>query len=152
MHYFAYGTLLDVPSMQAFAPSAKPVGVMRLDGYRLGFAMCVDGSKGGCTLEPVPGAVLYGMQYSLSDADMAKMDKASGIDRGLWAHKPITVTDGRGNRVETVTYAIPGDPPPFAPPDDYVRPILKGLVDLALDPAYADSVRAIIARAQGRAT
>jgi len=151
MHYFAYGTLLDVPSMQAFAPSAKPVGVMRLDGYRLGFALCGDGSKGGCTLRPTQGAVLYGMQYSLSDADMAAMDKASGIDRALWVHKPITVIDDKGNAVRTVTYVVPGYPAPFAPSDAYVRPILQGLVDLSLDPAYAEEVRAIIARAQAGA-
>jgi hypothetical protein len=149
-HYFAYGTLLDVASMQAFAQSAQPVGIMRLDGWRLGFAMCADGSKGGCTLEPAPGAVLYGMQYALSDADMAKMDKASGIDKGLWVHKPVTVTDGAGKKVDTVTYAIPGRTAAFAPPDEYVRPILKGLDDLPLDRAYADQVRAIVARAQNR--
>jgi hypothetical protein len=150
-HYFAYGTLLDVASMQAFAPSAVPVGIMRLDGWRLGFAMCADGSKGGCTLEPAPDAVLYGMQYALSDGDMEKMDKASGIDRGLWAHKPVTVVDAKGQRVDTVTYVIPGKTAPFAPPDAYVRPILKGLAELPLDKAYADAVRGIIQRAQGSA-
>lgn len=149
-HYFAYGTLLDVASMQSFAPSASPVGIMRLDGYRLGFAMCADGSKGGCTLVPTPGAVLYGMQYALSEADMARMDKVSGIDRGLWMHKPITVTDAGGRRIETVTYVIPGKTAAFTPPDSYVRPILKGLADLTLDKVYADQVRAIIDRAQGR--
>ena len=36
--YFAYGTLLDVPSMHPFAPSAEPLRLMRLDGYQMDFA------------------------------------------------------------------------------------------------------------------
>ena len=51
MHYFAYGTLLDIDYMRQLCPSARPVGVMRLDGFELGFAKCADPSRAGCTLE-----------------------------------------------------------------------------------------------------
>jgi hypothetical protein len=146
-HYFAYGTLLDVPSMQAFAPSAEPVGLMRLDGYRMGFAETHRAGKGGCTLERVPGGTVWGLQYRMSDADMDKMDVASGVPEGLWVHLPVTVTDTGGTRVETVTYTIPGDAPAFRPGPDYVGKILAGLDALPFPPDYAQATRALIARA-----
>jgi hypothetical protein len=146
--YFAYGTLLDVPSMQAFAPSARPAGVMRLDGYELGFAETRLKGKGGCWLVPKPGAVTYGLHYTLSAKDMARMDAASGIHEGLWVHKPITVTDANGGEVATVTYTIPGDPPAFRPSEDYVRPIRRGIAKLELPPAYAELIGRIIEAAR----
>lgn len=150
-HYFAYGTLLDVAAMQAFAPSAVPVGLMRLDGYELGFAETRKTGKGGCRLVPKDGAVTWGLNYALSDADMAAMDRASGIPEGLWIHLPVRVCDRDGNAVQTVTYTIPGDPPPFRPSEDYVRPILDGIAALDVPVEYAERVRAIVAAARASA-
>lgn len=147
-HYFAYGTLLDVPSMQAFAPSAVPSGIMRLDDHELGFAETKREGKGGCWLNPKPGAVTYGLHYALSDEDMEKMDIASGLPEGLWARKSVTVTGASGERVSTMTYTIPGDPPPFRPSESYVRPILEGLAALDVPPAYVERVREIIGLAR----
>ena len=50
--YFAYGTLLDVDTMRIHCPTAEPIGIMRLPGYRLGFTACAaEPSTGGPTLE-----------------------------------------------------------------------------------------------------
>ncbi len=81
--YFAYGTLLDLPSMQTFAPSAVPCGIMQLDDHELGFAESTCQGKGGCWLSPKPGALTYGVHYELSDEDMVRMGLASGLPEGL---------------------------------------------------------------------
>lgn len=146
-HYFAYGTLLDVPSMQAFAPSAVPSGIMSLDDYELGFAETRCEGKGGCWLAPKPGAVTYGLHYELSDEDMERMDIASGLPEGLWARKSVTVTGADGERFSTMTYTIPGDPPPFRPSEGYVHAILEGLSALDVPPAYKERVREIVGAA-----
>jgi AIG2-like family len=146
-HYFAYGTLLDVPSMQAFAPSAEPEGVMRLDGYAMDFAETHQAGKGGCWLKPTPRGAVWGLQYRLSDADMERMDAASGVPLGLWVHLPVTLTDAEGHKVESVTYTIPNDPPAFRPGPDYVAKILAGLSALPVPKDYAAQVRAKIAAA-----
>jgi hypothetical protein len=146
-HYFAYGTLLDVPSMKAFAPSAEPVGVMRLDGYAMGFAETHQKGKGGCWLKPASGGVVWGLQYRLSDEDMERMDVASGVPQGLWVHLPVTLTDREGRRVDSVTYTIPNDPPPFRPGPDYVGKILAGIAALPMPADYAADVKARIAAA-----
>ena len=148
--YFAYGTLLDLASMQDFAPSATPNGVMRLDGYQLDFAETCRKGKGGCWLIPKEGAVTYGLEYTMSDEDMARLDVASGVPDGLWVHKPVTVTDAEGNKVETVTYTIPGDPAPFNPGEQYVSLIRKGMAALDLPADYVERIKSVIEVARAR--
>lgn len=138
--YFAYGTLLGEKAMRDFAPSAKPVGVMRLEGYELGFGETHVAGKGGCWLRPVDGGSVYGVQYELSDEDMERMDKASGIPEGLWAHLPVRLLDETGNRVESNTYTIPGTPPAFTPGDDYLGKIKAGLETTRLPADYVRKV------------
>ncbi len=58
------------------------------------------------------------------------------------------VTGANGERISTVTFTLPGDPPPFRPSESYVRPILEGLAALDLPPAYVERVKAIIGAAR----
>ncbi|MDU9004392.1 gamma-glutamylcyclotransferase family protein [Sedimentitalea todarodis] len=139
-HYFAYGTLLSTKAMQDFAPSAQPVGVMRLDGFELGFAETKKPGTGGCWLQPTPGGTVYGVQFEVSDEDLARMDAASGVPEGLWVHCPITVRDEHDNSVETMTYTIPGSPGPFRPSKDYVGKIKLGLATVKLPADYVTRV------------
>jgi cation transport regulator ChaC len=149
MHYFAYGTLLDIDYMRQFCPSARAVGVMRLDGYELGFARCADPSRGGCTLDAAPDGTVWGVQYELSDEDMAKLDEASGVPKGHWARKRVTVRDAAGNRVDTTTYVIPERSGPYAPSDSYVAPILKGAAAFDLPTRYIARLRQLVQAAEG---
>lgn len=139
-YYFAYGTLLGEKAMQDFAPSAISRGVMRLDGYELDFGETNTPGKGGCWLKPVEGGKVYGIQYEVSDEDMDRMDKASGIPDGLWVHKPVTLVDENGNEVESNTYTIPGTPPPYKPAPDYIGKIKAGLETMPLPADYARSL------------
>lgn len=150
MHYFAYGTLLDIEHMRRFCPSARAVGVMRLDGYELGFAACADPSRAGCTLDAVPDGTVWGVQYELSDGDMAKLDEVSGVPAGHWARKRVTVRDSDGKAVNTTTYVIPNPSGPHAPPASYVAPILKGAADFGLPASYEVRLRELIRAAAGR--
>ncbi|GAB5505707.1 MAG: hypothetical protein Rhirs2KO_08700 [Rhizobiaceae bacterium] len=146
-HYFAYGTLLGEKAMQDFAPSARAVGVMRLEGYELAFAETHVSGKGGCWLRPTADGVVYGVQYEVSDEDMERMDKASGIPERLWVHLPVTLVDEGGNRVESNTYTIPGTPPPFKPATDYVGKIKDGLGTTTLPADYVRKVEQTIENA-----
>lgn len=147
MNYFAYGTLLDLEEMQGFAPSAKPLGIMQLKGYRLGFGECARHGVSGCTLEEAPDEILYGVQYEMNKHDMDKLNGAAVAD-DMWEIKPITLIDADGAETESVTYNIPGLTRIIAPSDAYVRPILKGLEDLDLPSSYVDNMKQLIAHAQ----
>jgi hypothetical protein len=143
-HYFAYGNLLDIDLMRSVAPSARQVAVARLPGHELRFVKCHNPTHGGCTLIPVEGGETWGMQYELSDEDMAALDASAGIAEGNWGHKPITVTTADGEEIETVTYFIPNDRGPHFPPESYVGPIHKGAAALNLPARYRARLREII--------
>jgi gamma-glutamylcyclotransferase len=148
VRYFAYGTLLDVEGMKSRYPSAEPLGIFRLDGYRMTFARCADGSATGCSLEADPAAVTYGIEYQLSDEDMQRMDSAAVRGQDLWVHQPIRLVAPDGRAFDSVTYVIPGDPPRVGASSDYVRPILKGLDELDLPADYKATMRSIVAEAR----
>ena len=147
-YYFAYGTLLDLDAVRSLTPSAKPLGLMKLDGFRMGFAKCHDNHSGGCTLVEEQGGTLYGVQYEMSDEDLATLDKAAGVDKDLWRHRPIEITDSNGNVFSSSTYFIPNPAGPDSPSDDYVRPILNGLESLPFPPDYIEKMKNIIKEAQ----
>lgn len=150
-HYFAYGNLLDIDLMRRIAPSAKAVAVAKLDGHELAFGKCNDPAVGGCTLSPRAGAETWGVQYELSDEDMATLDKAAGVDKGHWRHVPVTLKTADGGEIASVTYVIPEIGGHYAPPETYVAPIYKGAEALGLPGAYVSRLREIIAEAQGKA-
>ena len=140
MHYFAYGTLLVENSMRAVCPSAKNVGYMRLEGYEMAFGNCAREGLAGCTLIKKDGAVTYGIQYELTDQDMAKMDAAAEVDTEQWVHMPITLIDKDGNEVSSSTYVIPGELSPWRPTPQYVAPIYAGLETANFPKSYKDQL------------
>lgn len=148
--YFAYGNLIDVAFMQAACPSATPVAVARLEDHELRFVKCTDPAHGGCTLIPAPGAVTWGVQYEMSDADRAALDASAGVEEKRWGLKPITVTARDGRQIETVTYFIPDDRGPHKPTESYVGPITKGAAELDLPEGYQARLQEIIAEAQAQ--
>jgi hypothetical protein len=148
--YFAYGTLLDSAYIRQYCPTAVSVGLMRLDGYELDFATCADGVRGGCTLKPVPGAELWGVQYQMSAADFSHLKDISGIDTGDWACKDVIVKDMDGSRVETTTFVIPNPAGSYAPPDSYVAPIYSGAAKSGLPEHYISRLNELVKDAQQR--
>lgn len=148
MKYFAYGTLLNLETMLKTAPSAKSLGVMRLDGYSLAFSNCADGKTSGCTLAAATDAITYGVLYDLSEHDMEKMDAGAVNGDLLWHHKTVKLVDDNGQIFESVTYVVAGDARPSNPTAAYVEPILKGLSELNFPGNYAADTRKKILRAQ----
>ena len=149
--YFAYGTLLDINGMKKYCPSAEPLGVMSLKGYRMGFALCGgDPSVGGCTLAEDPGNTMYGVLYSLPAKELADLDAASGVDKGLWATIKITLTNDKGQKVPANTLTIPDPAGPYRPPETYTHPILAGAAAWTLPEGYIKQLKEIIRKAQGR--
>ncbi len=147
--YFAYGTLLDINGMRKYCPSAEPLGVMSLKGYRMGFALCgADPSVGGCTLVEDPGNMMYGILYRLPAKELADLDAASGVDKGLWSTIRITLTNKRGQRVPANTLTIPDPAGPYQPPETYTRPILLGARAWPLPEGYIKQLEDLILNAQ----
>jgi hypothetical protein len=146
MPYFAYANLLDIDRIRSVAPSARPMGVMTLPGYRLAFAFCQGRDMGGATLQEDPQAVLYGVNFAMSDADAEAMDKSALTHLGKWRRRQVTVYDADGVAHETSTYFIPDAAPGwFEPPfESYVLPMRKGMAAFGFPAAYQQRVEAVL--------
>lgn len=143
--YFAYGTMLEVASMREHCPSAVPLGVFRLKDYRLDFKTCrVDPAVGGCTLTAAPGNVMHGLLYKIPSEERRGLDKAAGLDKGLWANFEVTLLDQNDNSLAASTYVIADPGGPYDPPDSYVRPILAGAREIPLQQEYVEQLEAIV--------
>lgn len=146
MAYFAYANLIDIDRIRAVAPSAVAQGVMTLPGYRLAFAFCQGGDMGGATLQEDPDAVLYGVNYEMSDADAAAMDEGALVQHGKWQRKEVTVYDAQGRAHATTTYVIPNaQPGVFVPPlENYVLPMRKGMDAFGFPADYRQQVESVL--------
>lgn len=143
--YFAYGTLLELASMQKYCPSAQSLGIYRLKNYRLDFKMCSpDPTIGGCTLIQEPGNIMYGVLYKMPKNERRELDKVSGLDQGLWAQLDITLVDENDQTIPANTYIIPNPSGPQSPSTEYVRPIIAGAAEIQLPQGYIDQLTRII--------
>ncbi len=149
MLYFAYCTLLDVDEMHKYCPSAQPIRIARLAGYRLTFATYgLDAARGGCNLEPAPGEELLGVLYELSPVEMQNLDAISGVDKGFYQQIEVTAIDNSGKATTAATYIIPQPGGQFEPSATYVRPILDGARAWSLPPAYISKLEQTITAAR----
>ncbi|MCE7891177.1 MAG: gamma-glutamylcyclotransferase, partial [Sorangiineae bacterium PRO1] len=57
--YFAYGSNLGQSALRERCPSARQLGVARVEGFRLGFTRRSEKRRGGVAdLVPAPGSVV----------------------------------------------------------------------------------------------
>jgi gamma-glutamylcyclotransferase (GGCT)/AIG2-like uncharacterized protein YtfP len=146
--YFGYCTLLETANMQRYCPTAAPVGVGSLSGYKLCFETYgPDDPRGGCNLEEAAGEGILGVLYELSPEELAALDGISGVDRGHYERIDVTVIRA-GHEIPAVTYRIPAPGGPFHPPAAYVRPILDGAREWSLPEEYITKLVQIIEAAQ----
>ena len=144
MNYFAYANLMDVDTMRSAAPSAKVVTVACLRDYEFAFGKCPDPSLYGARLAPVKGAETWGVQYELSDEDMAALDKLAGVAKGDWLHKAVVLHTADGRLLDSTTYDIPKPSGPAGPPAHYVEPTLKGARAHHLPAAYIEKLERLL--------
>ncbi len=146
--YFAYGTLLELKSMQKYCPSVKSLGIYRLKDFRLDFKTCgPDPATGGCTLTKDPENIMYGVLYKMPTAERLELDKVSGLDKGLWAKFDITLLDDKDGAIPANTYIIPNPSGPQSPSAEYVRPIIAGAAEIQLPQDYINQLTTIIKNA-----
>lgn len=126
MKYFAYANLMDIEYFRRVAPSAKVIGIGCIKDYAMAFGVTHDGAHSGARLEPKPGAEVWGVEFELSDSDMAALDAASGVAHNHWAHKAVQVHGPDGSVRATTTYDIPNPSGVAGPPAHYLDPALKG--------------------------
>ncbi len=126
MLYFAYGSNLLTERLVHRCDAARPLGMAKAEGYRVGFAKYswVDGS-GKATILPDAGTA-WGVLYDLPEAQIEVLDAFEGVGNGYDRLDALTV-EGPEGACEAVSY-IASEPREGLPPFDwYLALILAGV-------------------------
>jgi hypothetical protein len=141
--YFAYGSNLSVPRLQARTPSAEPIGVVELPGFRLVFDKWgQDGSaKADCERTGAPDHRVHGGLFRIHAADRPALDRAEGLGKGYDACE-VTLKTADGG-VSAWTYVATDKRPGLLPYGWYLHHVLIGAEAFRLPPAYISAIRSL---------
>ena len=129
--YFAYGSNLWLKQMTLRCPSSGKVGAGILYSHKWGIT-----SRGYANVYPSSDHVVYGIVYTLSEADEVKLDGYEGVSGGSYMKKDLEVellsTEGEGKMIRCLVYIDPRPEGQFKPRKEYIHRINSGLKDAHL--------------------
>ena len=142
--YFAYGSNLAKSQFRDRCPDSRPVAAATLPGYRLRFA-----GHGHADIVPAAPAShesVAGALYSVSEEDLARLDRYEGVRSGYYERLHVRVRDAGGRRYRAVAYQMVWGHRPAKPSVFYVAIVASGFRQWGLD---FDPVLAAEMEAQG---
>ena len=144
--YFSYGSNM-LSSRMKYAdrvPSAKPLSIGYITGYRLTFDKVSkkDGS-GKCDAEVTKDEKdrVYGVLYTVEKSQKPKLDSAEGLRNG-YEEKTIDVITARGQKCAVMYYATSKDPS-LKPYHWYKACVVAGAVEHQLPFPYIEWLRTV---------
>jgi gamma-glutamylcyclotransferase (GGCT)/AIG2-like uncharacterized protein YtfP len=135
--YFAYGANMDPSQMTSRVPHARPMGVARLDGFRLEFSVYSTVWGGGAAnLELDPRAHVWGVLWEVPEDEMKGLDAYQGHPT-FFRREDVSVVGPQG-RVIAYTYRVAHQKAYIRPTDPYLHLLrsaarVHGLPPEALD-------------------
>jgi gamma-glutamylcyclotransferase (GGCT)/AIG2-like uncharacterized protein YtfP len=145
VHYFAYGSNLNLDQMRERCSAAEFLCRARLNDYRLVFPRkSIRRRCGVAGIVPLPGQAVWGVVYNLPDCDLSHLDAQEGYNanrsRAENAYMRVQViVEQEGDDsvpLPVQTYiAVPQSNPPL-PNRDYMQLIIGGAKFWSLPPEY----------------
>ncbi len=144
--YFAYGSNMSVPRIQARIPGAEYVALARLVRHKLTFSSPGIDASGKCdaVFTDCEKDAVYGVVYRISAADKIVLD---GYE-GLGAHyltKPAIVLAENGQAFEVFLYVATQRIENLRPYHWYKKHVLHGAQEAGMAKEYCDQIAAIVA-------
>jgi len=143
---FSYGSNMLSSRMRHAdrVPSARPLGIGYITGYRLTFDKVSkkDGS-GKCDAEATKNEKdrVYGVLYAVEKSQKPKLDRAEGLRNG-YEEKTIDVITARGQKRAVMYYATSKDPL-LKPYHWYKACVVAGAVEHQLPFPYIEWLRTV---------
>jgi hypothetical protein len=133
---FAYGSNMASLRLRARTPSARAIGIARLNGHRLMWHKAGrDGSaKCDCLQTGDPADVVWGVLYRIALAERAALDAAEGLGQG-YDEKTVQVVSATGVVAASVYRATHIDAA-LQPFDWYLAYVLHGAREHRLPQDY----------------
>ena len=136
MLYFAYGSNLHSPQLNARAPSARFAGTARLDGYRLGFTR-ESQRWGGLAADVIRDetASVWGALFDMSREDVHALDHSEFAGTGYWRF-PVLVHSKPMAWKPAFTYEVIQKAAEGSPPEAYIDQVIRGAEECGLPDAW----------------
>ncbi len=128
--YFAYGSNMDVEQMNHRCPGARILAIAKVDDY--GFAI---DNRGYATILPMIGSHVEGLLWSVTERDIASLDRYEGISNGIYRKETIKV-EANGVQHSTLVYIsnVDCNNPGYRP--DYMEKIITAAKNHSLSKQY----------------
>ncbi|MGA7268466.1 MAG: gamma-glutamylcyclotransferase family protein [Aestuariivirga sp.] len=148
LHYFAYGSNMSLAQMRARCPESVAIGTGWLSDHALVFPRySTRRQSGAASIAPQPGATVWGVIYSTTETDLARLDVFEGFraDRlaaeNNYNRAMVSVARPDMDALACVTYIARPEAEHVPPSPDYLQTILTGAIENALPEAYVQALR-----------
>ncbi len=144
LFYFAYGSNMSVPRIQARIPLAKFVTIAQLPGHRLTFSKPGMDVSGKCDALYTgnDSDMVYGVVYRISSADKMVLDGYEGLGRH-YLTKPATVMIDLGQKCEVFLYVATEVQNNLKPYFWYKKHVLHGAETAGLPRQYLEYIDSV---------
>ncbi len=134
-YYFAYGSNMDQAQMKVRCPGAVLVGTAKLCGYRF-----IINSRGVATVIPEASSEVYGVLWTVTEADERLLDKYEGVKWGTYKKTEMYVERDKENSVLALIY-LASVSTPGSPRDNYMEKIVTAAEQCGLPNKYIEELR-----------
>ncbi len=134
--YFAYGSNMLAARLRRRCPSARPIGVARVEGFAIAFdKRGMDGS-GKATLYPAPQGIVHGVVFEIDAPERENLDLAEGPGYARHDDFSVSLCESGATLLVSTYIARPDARHDGLSPFDWYRGlILAGAVENALPEA-----------------
>jgi cation transport regulator ChaC len=144
--YFAYGSNMSQPVMEAACPGHRLLGLARLPDHRLAFTRrSVRTGSGVADVVADPGGVVWGVLYELGDEGLATLDAKEGAG---WAYerREMRVYADDGSPCDAAVYVVIEKSPEAIPPsDEYGLRLVEAARERGLPGDYVEALARVVA-------
>ena len=147
MKYFAYGSNMAGPVMQAACAKHRFLGPARLPGYRFAFMRrSVRSGTGVADILPDFEVCVWGALYELERDRLGALDRKETLG-SAYEHLDVVVLTGDGASHGAMAYSvIAKEPVEVRPSLAYVEGLIEGARERSLPEDYLASLQALVER------
>lgn len=144
MLYFAYGSNLDVDSMQDRCPQARVLGPGCLKGFRLAFTWHSTGWSCGVAdvVESTPEDEVWGLVYQITTSDLDALDRYESYPR-CYGRSQATIHTKDATLENVWIYTVCKKAEFISPSRRYLEIIKTACADYAFPDAYARMLKRV---------
>jgi gamma-glutamylcyclotransferase (GGCT)/AIG2-like uncharacterized protein YtfP len=135
IHYFAYGSNMDIGQMQSRCPGAQLLGAAELAEHRFGI-----NARGYATVIPHPGQTVHGLVWAISQSHSLSLDRHESVPHH-YVRQTLAISAADGLLRDMLIY-VAVNASPGAPRPGYLEKILAAARHHHLPEPYVQSLAA----------